>query len=295
MKSFKQRDISVNVSDEQYHIQSVLVFISHVILVSFSYYYQLFCVSCVICHTFMSCVTPPHLHTLMSCVTPPHLHTLMSCVTPPHLHTLMSCVTPPHLHTLMSCVTPPHLHTLMSCVTPPHLHTLMSCITPPHLHTLMSCVTPPHLHTLMSYVTPPHLHTLMSYVTPPHLHMLMSCVTPPHLHTLMSCVTPPHLHLFLPCAKQKKKMESLSETVKSAFGTIDDEIGGATLKFESPLDDITTVDLRLLRRVVLRSLELLHYATKWERLVDIAYRFTAVTGLVHLKVTRPTGSQRSQG
>ncbi|KAI0218021.1 hypothetical protein LSAT2_030236 [Lamellibrachia satsuma] len=96
-------------------------------------------------------------------------------------------------------------------------------------------------------------------------------------------LTPPTV-LFAP---QKKKPEPLMEPIKSAFGTTEDETGGATLKFESPLDDITTVDLRLLRRIVLRSIELLHYANKWERLVDIAYRFTAITGSRYAELVLP--------
>ena len=66
----------------------------------------------------------------------------------------------------------------------------------------------------------------------------------------------------------------------STCGSTEDETGGASLRFETSLDDITTVDVRLVRRIVLRSVELLHYANKWERLVDIVYRFTAVTGSV---------------
>ena len=43
------------------------------------------------------------------------------------------------------------------------------------------------------------------------------------------------------------------------------------------LDDMTSVDLRFITRIVLRVMELLHYEQKWERLVDVALRFNAVT------------------
>jgi len=42
MKPFKQRDISLNVSDEQCLIPSVVFFISRLLLGSFSYCYQFF-------------------------------------------------------------------------------------------------------------------------------------------------------------------------------------------------------------------------------------------------------------
>ena len=65
--------------------------------------------------------------------------------------------------------------------------------------------------------------------------------------------------------------------VKSWVGDVTWEKGGASLKFESPLDDVTTTDMRWARRMILRVLEVLYYERRWERLVDIALRFNALT------------------
>ena len=61
------------------------------------------------------------------------------------------------------------------------------------------------------------------------------------------------------------------------MGDITVEKGGADLKFESPLDDVTNTDMRWVKRLVLRTLELLYYEQKWERLVHIALRFNALS------------------
>ena len=63
--------------------------------------------------------------------------------------------------------------------------------------------------------------------------------------------------------------------VQSWMGGVENEKGGASLKFEKPLDDISSVDTRWLRRIILRVLEMLYYEQKWERLADIALRFNA--------------------
>lgn len=74
-----------------------------------------------------------------------------------------------------------------------------------------------------------------------------------------------------------KKKKKLFTPFESWMGSVADEKGGASLKFENNLDDISIADLRWIRRIVLRSLELLYYEEKWEKLVDIALRFSAVT------------------
>ena len=56
-----------------------------------------------------------------------------------------------------------------------------------------------------------------------------------------------------------------------------DEKGGASLKFETALDDVSTVDSRWLRRMVLRVLEMLYYEQQWECLGDVAMRFNVLT------------------
>ena len=64
--------------------------------------------------------------------------------------------------------------------------------------------------------------------------------------------------------------------VNSWVGTVSDEKGGASLKFENTLDDISTMDSRWMRRMVLRILEMLYYEQQWECLADIAMRFNVL-------------------
>ena len=61
------------------------------------------------------------------------------------------------------------------------------------------------------------------------------------------------------------------------MGSIKEERGGSNLKFELPLGDLSTVDARWVRRLVLRCLEMLYYQERWEKLVDIALRFSALS------------------
>jgi hypothetical protein len=61
------------------------------------------------------------------------------------------------------------------------------------------------------------------------------------------------------------------------MGEAREEKGGATLHFEHTLDDLSTVDVRWIRRLVFRVLELLHHQQKWERLVDLSLRFSALS------------------
>jgi hypothetical protein len=63
----------------------------------------------------------------------------------------------------------------------------------------------------------------------------------------------------------------------SWLGSISVEQGGAGTKFDVPQDDMTAVDLRCLKRVVLLALEMLFHQQKWEKLVDVALRFSALT------------------
>ena len=56
------------------------------------------------------------------------------------------------------------------------------------------------------------------------------------------------------------------------------ERGGAGVRFESCLDDMTSVDLRGVKRVAMFALELLHRTERWEALVDIGLRLDALTG-----------------
>ena len=58
---------------------------------------------------------------------------------------------------------------------------------------------------------------------------------------------------------------------------MESEKGGATLKFEGTMDDTSATDLRWLKRIVLRVIEMLYHEQKWEHLVDVGLRFNAVT------------------
>lgn len=81
----------------------------------------------------------------------------------------------------------------------------------------------------------------------------------------------------LQATKGKSKGKPLGPYFESWFGSIKAEKGGAGLKFDVPLDDLSTVDARWVRRLVLRCLEMLYYQNKWEKLVDIALRFIALS------------------
>ncbi|XP_064604908.1 cilia- and flagella-associated protein 54-like isoform X2 [Liolophura sinensis] len=74
--------------------------------------------------------------------------------------------------------------------------------------------------------------------------------------------------------KAKIKGHNLGRYFESWMGNIAMEKGAASLAFESPLDDIGIVDIRWVKRLVLRSLEVMFHEHKWERLADIALRFT---------------------
>ena len=65
--------------------------------------------------------------------------------------------------------------------------------------------------------------------------------------------------------------------VKSWLGSLADEQGGAGVWFDFPHDDVTAVDVRQLKHVVVMAIELLCHERKWEKLVDIGLRFEAVT------------------
>ncbi|VDH93978.1 Hypothetical predicted protein, partial [Mytilus galloprovincialis] len=77
--------------------------------------------------------------------------------------------------------------------------------------------------------------------------------------------------------KAKKKATKLGDYFESWTGDIKNEKGGANLKHENPLDDMSSLDIRWVKRLILRVIELLYYEQKWEKLVDIALRFSALT------------------
>ena len=82
-------------------------------------------------------------------------------------------------------------------------------------------------------------------------------------------------HLYLQQAKSRGK--NLGTYFDSWVGGINLEKGGTSLKFEPLLDDTNLVDMLWLRRFVLRAMEMLYQEKKWEKLVDLALRFSALT------------------
>lgn len=73
------------------------------------------------------------------------------------------------------------------------------------------------------------------------------------------------------------KSRKMGPYFESWMGSIEDERGAASLKFEDPLDDLSIVDARWVQRLILRCLEMLYHQEKWEKLVDVALRFSALS------------------
>ncbi|KAK3792964.1 hypothetical protein RRG08_060658 [Elysia crispata] len=78
-------------------------------------------------------------------------------------------------------------------------------------------------------------------------------------------------------SRAKSRGKNLGEYFESWVGDVRSERGGASLKFDSLLDDTTVTDARWTRRLILRTLELLYLEGKWEKLVDLALRYSALT------------------
>ena len=82
--------------------------------------------------------------------------------------------------------------------------------------------------------------------------------------------------MFFMFFQDQKKGRRQQPPVDGLLGSIEDERGGASIKFER-LDDLSTVDLRAVRRVVLRALEMLYYENKWESLIHVGMKFNALS------------------
>ncbi|CAL1546460.1 unnamed protein product [Lymnaea stagnalis] len=78
-------------------------------------------------------------------------------------------------------------------------------------------------------------------------------------------------------ARAKSKGKLLGNLFESWMGDVHSERGGAPLKFDTIMDDTSIVDARWIRRLVLRTLEMLYLERKWEKLVDIALRFSFIS------------------
>ena len=56
---------------------------------------------------------------------------------------------------------------------------------------------------------------------------------------------------------------------------------GANLKFDIPLDDSTSIDLRFVKDFIFRSIQCLCSFEKWEKLTSVGLKFNAMTGYLH--------------
>ncbi|XP_053377953.1 cilia- and flagella-associated protein 54-like isoform X4 [Mercenaria mercenaria] len=111
------------------------------------------------------------------------------------------------------------------------------------------------------------------------LHVAADC--------LLDMMTQLQLDLQAQTAKAKSKGKKLGEYFESWTGSVLNEAGGASLKFEDPTDNQSVLDVRFIRRLVLRVLEILYYEEKWEKLVDIALKFNALTNERHAEQVIP--------
>lgn len=66
-------------------------------------------------------------------------------------------------------------------------------------------------------------------------------------------------------------------SVRSYVGNIHDEKGGRNLHFDEMIDDCHKFDFALVKILIFRSIEVLHFQGRWEQLVDICLRFSALT------------------
>ncbi|KAM3924792.1 cilia- and flagella-associated protein 54 [Leptodactylus fuscus] len=65
--------------------------------------------------------------------------------------------------------------------------------------------------------------------------------------------------------------------VPSCMGSVADEEGGSSLKFEYPFDDVTVIDMRWICDLVMKAMEVLYYVKRWETLVHIAVQFNILS------------------
>ncbi|XP_071960070.1 cilia- and flagella-associated protein 54-like [Antedon mediterranea] len=93
-------------------------------------------------------------------------------------------------------------------------------------------------------------------------------------------------------SKSKKYMKDMVNS--DLMGTVTDELGGASLKFEKYMDDCSMVDKHWIRRIVLRVLEMLYYQQQWERLADLAMRFNVLTNERYSEQVGPLICQAQQ-
>ncbi|XP_071817646.1 cilia- and flagella-associated protein 54-like isoform X3 [Apostichopus japonicus] len=77
--------------------------------------------------------------------------------------------------------------------------------------------------------------------------------------------------------KTKKGLSKEGGPRQAWVGDVSNEKGGASLKFEPLCDDVSFIDSRWSRRLVVRVMEMLYYEQQWERLADVAMKFNMLT------------------
>ena len=87
------------------------------------------------------------------------------------------------------------------------------------------------------------------------------------------------LHRTKPFYDNNNNNEKLSNTNKlnQWFSSVECSWSGTTFNFEQPPDRTILIDLRFVRKFILRSLHALYVAAKWEKLGTIAIKFNALS------------------
>jgi hypothetical protein len=62
--------------------------------------------------------------------------------------------------------------------------------------------------------------------------------------------------------------------------------GGANLKYDIPLDDSSSIDLRFVKRFVYRAVQCLFANKKWEKVASLIFKFNALTRYILLAVAQ---------
>ena len=60
-------------------------------------------------------------------------------------------------------------------------------------------------------------------------------------------------------------------------GDINEYAGGSSMHFDKTMDDSSTTSMAWLKKITWYAIEILYYKEKWEKVVDLIYRFSALT------------------
>lgn len=74
-----------------------------------------------------------------------------------------------------------------------------------------------------------------------------------------------------------KVVNSNTTRISQWFTDIESSWASATFNFEQASDRIISIDLRFVRKFILRSLHALYVSSKWEKLATVAMKFNAVS------------------